>query len=85
MAEIAYDGGSLDLKKAGSMAFIISKIRQGDVARDRLQLLQFDAAEEALKHAAELKTISEDKTLSHDEQVERVRFRLWGAAPAGAK
>jgi hypothetical protein len=82
MAEIADEGGRLDMKKAGATAFIISKIRQGDVARERLGILQFDAAAAALKHAAELKTIAEDKTLSHDEQVERVRFRLWGAAPA---
>jgi hypothetical protein len=85
LSEVIDEGGSLDLKKASTTAFIISKIRQGDVARDRLQLLQFDAAKEALKHAAELKTIAEDKTLSHDEQVERVRFRLWGAAPVTAK
>jgi hypothetical protein len=82
LTEIADEGGSLDLKKASTTAFIVSKIRQGDIARDRLQLLQFNAAEEALKHAAELKTIAETKTISHEEQVERVRFRLFGAAPA---
>ncbi|MCA1589709.1 MAG: DUF3486 family protein [Acidobacteria bacterium] len=32
------EGGKLDLKKASSVAFIISKIRQGDVARSALQL-----------------------------------------------
>jgi hypothetical protein len=86
MSDAADEGGSLDLKKAGAMAFIISKIRQGDVARERLAILQFDAAAEALKHAAELKTIAENKEkISHEEQVERVRFRLFGAAPAGAK
>lgn len=64
-----------------AMTLSVSRLRQGDVRNSALELAQFNAAEEALKNAAELKAIAEDKTLNHDEQVERVRLRLFGHAP----
>jgi hypothetical protein len=43
MSEAIEEGGALDLKKASTTAFIINKIRQGDVARGNLQIKLDDA------------------------------------------
>ena len=84
LSEIIFDSltadepGEIDIKK---YSLAISRLRQGDVKIRALEVAQFNAAEEALKHVAELKTISENTSLDHKAQVERVRFRLFGAAP----
>lgn len=77
----------LDAEESGddvdvdALSLSVSRLRIGDVRNKALELAQFRAAEEALKCASELKTIAENKTLNHDEQVERVRLRLFGHAP----
>jgi hypothetical protein len=67
-----------------ALSLSVSRLRIGDVRTKALELAQFNAAEEALKHAGELKTIAENKSLDHDQQVERVRLRLFGHAPIPA-
>lgn len=67
-----------------ALTLSVSRLRQGDVRSRALQLAQFNAAEEALKHAGELKKIAEDKTIDHAQQVERARLRLFGTAPVTA-
>ncbi len=80
---------TLDLKKAGQVAFIISKIRQGDVAASALNLkvkaleaAQLDAAKVVLARTRELKAIADDKSIDEQEKVARIRKRLFGEAPA---
>lgn len=80
---------TLDLKKAGQVAFILSKIRQGDVASSALQLriksleaAQLDAAKVVLQKTRELKTIADDKSIDEDEKISRIRRRLFGDDPS---
>jgi len=87
LSEIIFDSlteenaKDIDIKK---YSLAIARLRQGDVRIRALELAQFNAAEEALKHAAELKSIADNKTIDRKEQVERVRLRLFGAAPMQA-
>jgi hypothetical protein len=75
-----------------ALSLSISRLRSGDVATathqlkiQALELAQFNAAEQALKHARELKTISENKSLDEKEKIERVRLKLFGPAPEAPK
>jgi hypothetical protein len=71
-----------------AMSLSVSRLRSGDVATathqlriQALELAQFNAAAAALKHARELKDISESKSLDEKEKIERVRLKLFGSAP----
>jgi hypothetical protein len=71
-----------------AMSLSVSRLRSGDVATathqlkiQALELAQFNAAAAALKHARELKSISENKSLDEKEKIERVRLKLFGPAP----
>lgn len=50
-----------------------------DTARERMQ---FDAAQAALKHAAALKAIAANSTLTDRQKIDAARVRLFGSAPA---
>jgi hypothetical protein len=65
LADVIDEGGALDLKKASATAFIISKIRQGDVARGKLQL-QVDEYQRKERERAE-------KTAQAAAQLEKLR------------
>jgi hypothetical protein len=49
----------------------------------RMEMMQFDAAQAVLDHAAEIRLVVADTTLDADARRERVRKLLWGEQPAG--
>ena len=67
---------SLDRLLSNKALAIREKERQ-----DKRDKFEFDAAQAALKHAAELKTISSNSKLTEAEKVNIARAKLFGALP----
>jgi hypothetical protein len=82
--------------QANALSLSISRLRTGDQRaryldgvleqmRTKMMLQQLDAAKIVLEQAKELRAIVQDKSLDQGAKLERVRLRLFGAAPADFK
>jgi hypothetical protein len=68
---------------------IIKRMRDSDrgaqALAHKIEQDQFDASQAAIKHAKEIQGIVSDKSIDETEKINRVRLRLFGAAPADFK
>lgn len=79
----------LSIGDKNKYSLAIARLRAGDqrgqmveMLKKRLELQQFDAAQAAIRHAKEIRTVCADKRLDDTQKTQRVRKILFGDQPA---